>query len=435
MAIDTTNRSSGTTIARPERGRLTGSKGPANAAKSRLSVSKNRNKSRTKRNPEDNNFGDQVDVELANIDYVGLVSAKQPNQDHLIPSNVTQSIVTSLVDAPINNYSDTESASAEHDNPNTVIGDGERKGANRKRKSSSKTSVGKGNQPVKKTKNDANNTTEADNTATTSNSATSTTTSTTATSTTISTVDSVNTTTKRKKASSRPNAEAEFAQSSNDVGITDDTDTLDDNLDLPPTSDDVPKDRSGVIFISRIPPFMNVSKIRSYFGKYGKVGKIYAEPESLADYKKRVKMGGNKKLKFVHGWVEFLDKKDAKLVAAHLNGQPVGEKKRHNFWRDDLWNLKYLPRYKFQDVMDYLHQHKSERKEKLSFHLAQSRKENYNYLEQLEAEKHHKEVEARRRKKGLDAYTHKIFIRPKEKKVNKDSESQVPMNLLGAIIS
>ncbi|GIX66272.1 RNA binding domain protein,putative [Babesia caballi] len=196
-------------------------------------------------------------------------------------------------------------------------------------------------------------------------------------------------------------------------------------------------DRSGVVFCSRIPPFMNLSKLRTYFGRYGKVGKIYAEPESMSDYKRRVKLGGNKKLKFEHGWIEFLDKAVAKRVAAHLNGQPVGEKKRHNFWRDDLWNLKYLPRYKFRDVMDYLHQHRNERKEKLSYHLAQSRKENYYYLEQLETEKRHKAIEASRRKNGLEAYTHKIHIRPREPpgKPGDEAAAPVPVGLLGAIVS
>lgn len=40
--------------------------------------------------------------------------------------------------------------------------------------------------------------------------------------------------------------------------------------------------------------------------------------------KKRQRMGGNKKKKFTEGWVEFLNKRDAKLVARTLNNQPVG---------------------------------------------------------------------------------------------------------------
>ncbi|EDO06803.1 uncharacterized protein BBOV_IV004420 [Babesia bovis T2Bo] len=193
--------------------------------------------------------------------------------------------------------------------------------------------------------------------------------------------------------------------------------------------------KTGVIFISRIPPFMSIKKIRSYFSKFGQVGKIYAEPETLANYKKRVKLGGNTKLKFEHGWVEFLDKKDAKLVAMHLNGQPVGEKKRHNVWRDDLWNIKYLPKYKFSDVMDYLHQERRERKDKLSYRLAEARKENYNYREQLEAEKEHKRIEMNLKRKGIESYTHKVSFTPKESKHDKDSEESVPVSLLSAIVS
>lgn len=195
--------------------------------------------------------------------------------------------------------------------------------------------------------------------------------------------------------------------------------------------------KTGVIFCSRVPPFMSLSKLRSYFSRYGKIGRIYAEPESVNDYKRRVKMGGNKKLKFIHGWIEFMDKTTAKRVAAMLNGQPVGEKKRHNFWRDDLWNLLYLPKYKFHDVMAYLREHKNDRKEKLSFHLANARKENYNYMEQLEAEKQHKAIESKRRKQGLPAFKHKAKVFKKEEKPKKEenSEDQIPLELLGAIVT
>jgi hypothetical protein len=49
--------------------------------------------------------------------------------------------------------------------------------------------------------------------------------------------------------------------------------------------------------------------------------KVNADP---AVHQRRVKAGGNKKPKFVEGWVEFVEKKDAKAVAEALNNQPVG---------------------------------------------------------------------------------------------------------------
>jgi ESF2/ABP1 family protein len=47
---------------------------------------------------------------------------------------------------------------------------------------------------------------------------------------------------------------------------------------------------------------------------------------------KRKKMGGNKRQKFIDGWVEFCDKKIAKRVALNLNGEPIGGAKS-NYWR------------------------------------------------------------------------------------------------------
>ncbi len=39
------------------------------------------------------------------------------------------------------------------------------------------------------------------------------------------------------------------------------------------------------------------------------------------------------------GWVEFMDKKKARQVAAMLNGQPLGSKNR-GFYEHDLWTIK-----------------------------------------------------------------------------------------------
>ena len=65
-------------------------------------------------------------------------------------------------------------------------------------------------------------------------------------------------------------------------------------------------------------------------------------------------MGGNKRIKYpAHpslyfcnilrgyedGWVEFMDKKKAREVAAMLNGQPLGSKNR-GFYEHDLWTIK-----------------------------------------------------------------------------------------------
>ena len=39
---------------------------------------------------------------------------------------------------------------------------------------------------------------------------------------------------------------------------------------------------------------------------------------------RRIKYGGNRKINYTEGWVEFKDKREAKLVAAALNNTTIG---------------------------------------------------------------------------------------------------------------
>lgn len=60
----------------------------------------------------------------------------------------------------------------------------------------------------------------------------------------------------------------------------------------------------------------------------------------------RRKYTSTKKPHYTEGWVEFKDKKVARSVAEMLNAQPIGGKKGTR-WRDDIWTMKYLPRFKW----------------------------------------------------------------------------------------
>ena len=74
--------------------------------------------------------------------------------------------------------------------------------------------------------------------------------------------------------------------------------------------------------------------------KFADIGRIYLTPEDPSVTRRRRKMGGNKRVKYEDGWVEFMDKKKARRVAAMLNGQPIGSKNR-GFYEHDLWTIKY----------------------------------------------------------------------------------------------
>jgi len=60
----------------------------------------------------------------------------------------------------------------------------------------------------------------------------------------------------------------------------------------------------------------------------------------------RKKFTSTKKAHYTEGWVEFKDKKIARRVAEMLNAQPIGGKKGTR-WRDDIWTMKYLPKFKW----------------------------------------------------------------------------------------
>jgi len=104
--------------------------------------------------------------------------------------------------------------------------------------------------------------------------------------------------------------------------------------------------KSGVVYLSRIPPFMKPAKLRSLLEPYGKINRIFLTPEDPAEHTRRVRSGGNKKRSFTEGWVEFVKKKDAKKACDLLNAQTIGGKKS-SWYHDDVWALKYLNGFKW----------------------------------------------------------------------------------------
>jgi ESF2/ABP1 family protein len=81
------------------------------------------------------------------------------------------------------------------------------------------------------------------------------------------------------------------------------------------------KDKSGVVYLSRVPPFMKPMVLRSLLAPYGAVGKIFLTPEPATSRTKRLRGGGTRRKLYLDGWVEFLRKKDARFVAENLNAQ------------------------------------------------------------------------------------------------------------------
>ena len=107
--------------------------------------------------------------------------------------------------------------------------------------------------------------------------------------------------------------------------------------------------KTGIIYLSRIPPYMKPHKVKHLLSRFGTIGRIFLTPEDPTSHSRRVKFGGNKKLNFTEGWVEFMDKKVAKAVAETLNATILGGKKG-SYYHDDVWNMKYLKGFKWHHL-------------------------------------------------------------------------------------
>jgi ESF2/ABP1 family protein len=112
--------------------------------------------------------------------------------------------------------------------------------------------------------------------------------------------------------------------------------------------------KTGVVYLSRIPPRLTPQKIRQLLAPFGSpVLRVFLAPESTEEYTRRTKAGGSKRKRFTEGWIEFEDKRVAKRVAENLNAERIGQKKG-DFLYDDLWCLKYLPKFKWHHLNEQI---------------------------------------------------------------------------------
>lgn len=141
--------------------------------------------------------------------------------------------------------------------------------------------------------------------------------------------------------------------------------------------------KTGVCYLSSIPPYMKPVKLRSVLSRFGKLDRIFLKPEDQASYRKRVKYGGNKKKRFTEGWVEFVKKKDAKLCAQTMNGNIIGGKKS-SYYHDDIVNIRYLPGLKWADLTQQIAKENEERQAKMMLEISQQAKLDKTFIGNVE---------------------------------------------------
>ncbi|KAK7556923.1 hypothetical protein IWX49DRAFT_17125 [Phyllosticta citricarpa] len=156
--------------------------------------------------------------------------------------------------------------------------------------------------------------------------------------------------------------------------------------------------KSGVIYLSRVPPFMKPMTVKSLLSQYGTIGRVFLTPEDPAIYKRRKASGGNKKKSFVDGWVEFKNKKDAKAVVNLLNAKIIGGKKG-GYYYDDVWNIKYLKGFKWNNLTEQIANENAERASKMRAEIAKTTRENKEFVQNVERAKMLQGMEEKKRKK------------------------------------
>jgi ESF2/ABP1 family protein len=178
--------------------------------------------------------------------------------------------------------------------------------------------------------------------------------------------------------------------------------------------------KSGVVYISRIPPFMKPHTLKHFLEPYAPsgLGRLFLTPETSETHKSRVKSGGNKKRNFSDGWVEFMSKKEAKIVVETLNTRIIGGKKG-GYYHDDVWNLKYLRGFKWRHLTEQIANENAERAARLRAEGQRERREVREYLRNVEQAKMLDGMERKKRKKEENA---NVDEGAAKKPVSKDRE-------------
>jgi len=162
--------------------------------------------------------------------------------------------------------------------------------------------------------------------------------------------------------------------------------------------------KSGVLYISRVPPFMKPATLRHFLAphapKYG-LGRLFLAPEDPTAHRSRVRRGGNKKKSYVDGWVEFGSKKEARIAAETLNGCTMGGRKG-GWYYDDVWSVRYLRGFKWSHLTEQIAQEDAERAARMREEVRRTRRENQRFVEDVERGKMLAGMERKRKAKGKE---------------------------------
>ncbi|WVZ13698.1 hypothetical protein V8G54_011264 [Vigna mungo] len=152
-------------------------------------------------------------------------------------------------------------------------------------------------------------------------------------------------------------------------------------------------EKRGVCYLSRIPPHMDHVKLRHILSRL-----LLFDFSGSATQVPSKRSRGSRDQEYSEGWVEFGDKRVAKRVANMLNGEQIGGRKRSSFYYD-LWNIKYLSKFKWDDLTEELAFKKAIREQKLAVELSAAKRERDFYLSRVDQSRALNAIEERLKKK------------------------------------
>ena len=163
------------------------------------------------------------------------------------------------------------------------------------------------------------------------------------------------------------------------------------------------KKTPGVIYLSSIPPYLRPSALRNLLTQRGfsPIARLFLAPASKHTRGPKSQSTSTKSSKrqlYSEGWVEFASKSTAKRCAETLNAAPVGGKKG-GFYRDDIWNMKYLRGMRWDELMAGVREERREEEGRRDEERLVLARETKRFVEGVERGRKMKGIEGSRAKK------------------------------------
>ncbi|XP_072429475.1 activator of basal transcription 1 [Chiloscyllium punctatum] len=161
-----------------------------------------------------------------------------------------------------------------------------------------------------------------------------------------------------------------------------------------------PRPLPGVLYVGFLPPGLGPKQLRNIMSVFGEVGRVFVQERDQWKIQRK-KKSRNRWKGQTEGWVEFQNKAIAKRVARSLHNTPIGTRRRSRF-RDSLWNIKYLHRFKWIHLSERLAYERLVRRQRMRAEVSQAKRETNFFLQNVEKSKGLHKLQEMKSKKGQE---------------------------------